>query len=98
MPDYTVHTGTVDSVTDDLAQATLRVGAIVAHLNDQIEPLKSQWLGENPQTYQAVQNAWNAKVEDMRTVLTKAQQALVEIRANYSGTDAKLSFQWSEIR
>lgn len=98
MVDYTVHTGTIDSVSDDLARATQRVGEIVAHLNDQIAPLKSQWLGENPQTYQKVQDAWNAKVDDMRTVLTRAQQSLVEIRQNYSGTDAKLSFQWSEIR
>lgn len=97
MNGFDVSYGHVDDATMRLGQQTEAVARQIEELDLKMQTLLADLEGETKENYEAKVKAWRLNVADMRTLLGKAQNALADIRNNYSGTDRREAMNWAAL-
>ena len=97
MNGFDVSYGHVDDATMRLGQQTEAVARQIEELDAKMQKLLADLEGETKENYEAKVKSWRMNVADMRTLLGKAQNALNDIRNNYSGTDRREAMNWASL-
>lgn len=97
MDGFDVSYGYVDEATQALRVQTETVARAIENLDAQMQPVKADLEGATADNYDAKVRSWRMNVEDMRTLLGRAEFALNTIRNNYSGTDSREAMEWASL-
>ena len=81
--------GGLDRVADDLRQVVDRIDARMNHLDQELAPLRSQWVGEAQQAYVVAKARWDGAISEMRDLLRLTSHQVAEANAAYRAADAR---------
>ena len=79
----------LDQVADDLMRIVNRIDARMSHLDDELVPLRSQWVGEAQQAYVVAKARWDGAINEMRDLLRLTSQQVTQANADYRAADAR---------
>lgn len=97
MSGFDISYGRVDEATQLLHQQTEAVAKQIEDLDQKMQVVLADTAGETKESYQKKINSWRLNVDDMRSLLQKAEMALDKIRHNYSGTDRRQAMNWDAL-
>jgi early secretory antigenic target protein ESAT-6 len=79
----------LDQVADDLIGVVNRIDARMHHLDEELAPLRSQWVGEAQQAYTVAKARWDGAIHEMRDLLRSTSQQVSQANADYRAADAR---------
>jgi 6 kDa early secretory antigenic target len=79
----------LDLAADDLMAVVNRIDARMSRLDQELGPLRSQWVGEAQQAYTAAKAQWDAALTEMRDLLRVTSQQVAQANADYRAADAR---------
>ncbi len=79
----------LDQVADDLIGVVNRIDARMHHLDEELAPLRSQWVGEAQQAYTVAKARWDGAIHEMRDLLRVTSQQVTQANADYRAADAR---------
>jgi 6 kDa early secretory antigenic target len=82
------HAG-LDRAADDLMGIVARIDARMQVLEDELGPLRSQWVGEAQQAYTVAKARWDGAIHEMRDLLRLTSQQVTSSNADYRAADAR---------
>ncbi|CAM2963756.1 MULTISPECIES: WXG100 family type VII secretion target [Streptomyces] len=88
----------VDNAVEEMRLATRQISKIIADLNDELQPLKNSWEGDDRRVYDRKQAAWNNAVHNMGQWLEDNAKTLDHIRELYTKNEQKQAQSWQEVR
>jgi WXG100 family type VII secretion target len=88
----------MNNAADDLVSQTKAIAQTISNMEMELAELKKTWIGEDAQTYDKKQQAWDNAVKAMEDMLTGHSQLLDEISGSYKYHENNLSQMWSEVR
>ncbi|WP_433190342.1 WXG100 family type VII secretion target [Actinoallomurus sp. CA-150999] len=86
------------NAADDLVSQTKAIAQTISNMEMELAELKKQWIGDDAQTYNQKQQAWDNAIKSMEQILTSHSQLLDEISGSYKYNENNLSQMWSEVR
>ena len=84
----------METGTEDLRNATLRIDGITDALEDRARASLNFWTGEAREHYQEAKLRWDAAVAKMAQVLGLASSAVDDSNQNYRRTNIKNTQKW----
>ena len=82
------HAG-LDRAAEDLMRIVNRIDARMSHLDAELAPLRSQWVGEAQQAYTAAKARWDGAIDEMRDLLRVTSVQVTQANAEYRAADAR---------
>ena len=82
------HTG-LDRTAEDLRAIVARIDARMHVLADELEPLRSQWVGDAQQAYAAAKARWDGAIHEMRDLLRLTSEQVMVSNAAYRAADVR---------
>jgi 6 kDa early secretory antigenic target len=82
------HAG-LDQAADDLMRIVVRIDARMHLLEDELAPLRSQWVGEAQQAYTVAKARWDGAIHEMQDQLRLTSQQVTLSNAEYRAVDAR---------
>ena len=82
------HAG-LDRAADDLRGIVTRIDARMHLLEQELGPLRSQWVGDAQQAYTVAKARWDGAILEMRDLLTLTSQQVTLSNADYRAADAR---------
>ncbi len=82
------HAG-LDRAAEDLMRIVNRIDARMGHLDAELAPLRSQWVGEAQLAYTAAKARWDAAIDEMRDLLRVTSVQVTQANAEYRAADAR---------
>ena len=86
------------NAADDLVSQTKAIAQTISNMEMELSELKKTWVGDDAQTYDKKQQAWDAAIKSMEDMLTSHSQLLDDISGSYKYNENNLSQMWSEVR
>jgi early secretory antigenic target protein ESAT-6 len=83
-----VHGG-LDRTADELMSIVTRIDARLQRLEQDLEPLRSAWIGDAQQAYAGAKQRWDAAVTEMRDLLQHTAQQVARSNSSYRAADAR---------
>jgi WXG100 family type VII secretion target len=88
----------MNNAADDLVSQTKAIAQTISNMEMELGQLKQTWAGEDRNTYDQKQTAWDNAVQAMESMLSGHSQLLDEISGSYKYNENNLSQMWSEVR
>jgi WXG100 family type VII secretion target len=88
----------MNNAADDLVSQTKAIAQTISNMEMELGELKKTWVGDDAQTYDQKQRAWDAAIKSMEDMLTSHSQLLDDISGSYKYNENNLSQMWSEVR
>ena len=82
------HAG-LDRAGDDLRQVVARIDARLRLLEDELAPLRTQWVGDAQQAYLVAKARWDGAITEMRDLLGLAAEQVSRSNEAYRAADAR---------
>jgi WXG100 family type VII secretion target len=82
------HAG-LDRTADDLTAAVQAIGDRLERLAQELDPLRSSWVGEAQTAYVAAKQRWDGAVLELRDILAQTARQVRESNAAYRVADAR---------
>jgi early secretory antigenic target protein ESAT-6 len=82
------HAG-LDQAADDLMGIVTRIDARMQHLERELNPLRSSWVGDAQQAYTVAKARWDHAINEMRDLLRVTSQQVTQSNAEYRAADAR---------
>ena len=82
------HAG-LDRTADDLRGIVARIEARMQVLADELEPLRSQWVGDAQQAYTVAKTRWDAAIQEMQDLLRLTAEQVARSNAEYRAADLR---------
>ena len=82
------HAG-LDQAADDLMSIVNKIDARMNHLEQELSPLRSSWVGDAQQAYTVAKQRWDGAIHEMRDLLRSTSQQVVRSNAEYRAADAR---------
>jgi WXG100 family type VII secretion target len=79
----------LDQVADDLMNVVNRIDARMNHLDEELVPLRSHWVGEAQRAYTVAKARWDGAINEMRDLLRTTSQQVTQANADYRAADAR---------
>nr|WSX54015.1 WXG100 family type VII secretion target [Streptomyces sp. NBC_00974] len=87
----------VNNAIDDMVLQTKAIATTLSNLEAELGQLRKTWFGEDAQTYEGKQAAWDNAVLAMERMLTSNASLLDTIGGNYKYSEASLSAMWADV-
>ncbi|QBX55188.1 WXG100 family type VII secretion target [Nocardioides seonyuensis] len=84
-----VQHGKLETGAADVIRAARDIEARLNTLEDELNPLKSDWHGGAKLAYDDAKKKWDAAMTDMITLLTQAGQGVDTSNAEYKSADSR---------
>ncbi|MFB9831107.1 WXG100 family type VII secretion target [Actinoallomurus acaciae] len=88
----------MNNAADDLVSQTKAIATTISNMEMELTELKKSWVGDDADTYNKKQQAWDNAIKAMEDMLTQHSQLLDEISGSYKYNENNLSQMWSEVR
>lgn len=82
------HTG-LDRTAEDLRAIVARIDARMHVLADELEPLRSQWVGDAQQAYTVAKTRWDGAIHEMQDLLRLTAEQVAHSNAEYRAADVR---------
>ena len=82
------HTG-LDQAADDLMGVVNKIDARMSHLERELDPLRSDWIGDAQQAYTVAKQRWDGAIHEMKALLHSTSQQVTLSNAEYRAADAR---------
>jgi WXG100 family type VII secretion target len=82
------HAG-LDQAADDLMSIVNRIDARMNHLEQELNPLRSNWIGDAQQAYTVAKARWDGAIHEMKDLLHSTSQQVTQSNAEYRAADAR---------
>jgi 6 kDa early secretory antigenic target len=82
------HAG-LDQAADDLMSIVNRIDARMNHLEQELNPLRSNWIGDAQQAYTVAKARWDGAINEMKDLLHSTSQQVTQSNAEYRAADAR---------
>jgi WXG100 family type VII secretion target len=82
------HAG-LDRTADDLRGIVARIDARMQVLADELEPLRSQWVGDAQHAYTVAKTHWDGAIQEMQDLLRLAAEQVARSNAEYRAADLR---------
>ncbi len=84
-----VNHGGVEQAAADLAQTVQRIDDRLNRLEGELEPLRSQWSGQQQQAYTQAKATWDQAIIDMKDLLQQTSLTVTDANANFRQADLR---------
>jgi WXG100 family type VII secretion target len=88
----------MNNAADDLVAQTKAIAQTISNMEMELGQLTSTWIGDDKDTYDKKQAAWDAAIRSMEDMLTQHSLLLDQITGSYKYNENNLSQMWSEVR
>lgn len=82
------HAG-LDQAADDLMNIVNKIDARMNHLEQELNPLRANWIGDAQQAYTVAKARWDGAIHEMKDLLHSTSQQVTESNAEYRAADAR---------
>ena len=82
------HAG-LDRTADDLRTIVTRIDARMHLLADELEPLRSHWVGDAQQAYTVAKARWDGAIAEMQHLLGVTAEQVAVSNAEYRAADVR---------
>jgi WXG100 family type VII secretion target len=82
------HAG-LDQAADDLMGIVNRIDARMNRLEQELNPLRSNWIGDAQQAYTLAKQRWDGAIHEMKDLLRSTSQQVTQSNAEYRAADAR---------
>lgn len=82
------HAG-LDQAAGDLMSIVNRIDARMNHLEQELNPLRTSWIGDAQQAYTVAKQRWDGAITEMRDLLHSTSQQVTQSNAEYRAADAR---------
>ena len=79
----------LDQLADDLMNVVNRIDARMTRLDEELVPLRSDWVGEAQQAYTVAKARWDGAINQMRDLLRITSHQVTQANAEYRAADAR---------
>jgi 6 kDa early secretory antigenic target len=79
----------LDQAADDLMSIVNRIDSRMQHLEQELNPLRSNWIGDAQLAYTVAKQRWDGAITDMRDLLRSTSQQVTRSNAEYRAADAR---------
>lgn len=83
-----VHAG-LDQAAADLMDVVNRIDARLQRLEQDLEPLRSAWVGGAQEAYAVAKRRWDGAIAEMRDCLQVTSRQVAQSNAEYGAADAR---------
>jgi WXG100 family type VII secretion target len=59
------------------------------HLEQELNPLRSNWIGDAQQAYTVAKQRWDGAIHEMKDLLRSTSQQVTQSNAEYRAADAR---------
>ena len=84
-----VEHGKLDTGSADVIAAAKRIDARLSTLEDELQPLASDWTGAAKEAYREAKETWDKAITDMIILLNQAGQNVDTSNQEYKAADAR---------
>ncbi|WP_164512560.1 WXG100 family type VII secretion target [Nocardioides baekrokdamisoli] len=74
---------------DDLGATVTAMAARLAQLDQELSPLRTEWIGSAQEAYVVARARWNAEIERLSGVLASARLSVMQSAAAYAEADRR---------
>ncbi|MCD4523454.1 MULTISPECIES: WXG100 family type VII secretion target [unclassified Nocardioides] len=89
-----VNHGAVDQAAADMYQKVKDIDDRMNRLESELEPLRSQWIGQAQSQYTVSKAKWDMAIQEMRDLLDKSSQTVYQSNAEYAAADKRGAAQF----
>ena len=82
------HAG-LDQAADDLMGIVNKIDARMQHLEQELNPLRANWVGDAQQAYTVAKARWDGAIHEMKDLLRSTSQQVTQSNAEYRAADAR---------
>jgi WXG100 family type VII secretion target len=82
------HAG-LDQAADDLMSIVNQIDARMNHLEQELDPLRSKWIGDAQQAYTVAKQRWDGAIHEMKDLLHNTSQQVTQSNAEYRAADSR---------
>ena len=82
------HAG-LDQAADDLMSIVNKIDARMNHLEQELDPLRSSWIGDAQQAHTMAKHRWDGAIHEMKDLLHSTSQQVTLSNAEYRAADAR---------
>jgi early secretory antigenic target protein ESAT-6 len=82
------HAG-LDQAADDLMGIVNKIDSRMNDLERELNPLRSQWIGDAKNAYDAAKTKWDGAIHEMRDLLHSTSQQVSQSNSEYKSADAR---------
>lgn len=87
--DLLVSQSALAQTADDLAATVAAMAARLAELDQELAPLRTEWIGSAQEAYQVAKSRWDAEIERLSSVLSSVRLAVMQSAAEYAEADRR---------
>lgn len=87
--DLLVSQSALARTADDLAAAVSALTARLSQLDQELGPLRTDWLGGAQEAYLVAKGRWDAEIERLTAALASARVAVMQSAAAYAEADRR---------
>jgi 6 kDa early secretory antigenic target len=79
----------LDQAAADMYQTVKDIDDRMNRLESELEPLKSKWMGNQPEAYRVAKAKWDWAIREMRDLLDDSQRTVYQSNEEYRAADQR---------
>lgn len=87
--DLLVSQAALAQTADDLGAAVSAMAARLAQLDQELAPLRTEWVGSAQEAYLVAKARWDAEIERLSSALASARLSVMQSAAAYAEADRR---------
>lgn len=84
-----VQHGALDNAAADMYETVKKMDERLNRLETELEPLRSQWSGQQQESYRVAKAAWDWAMQEMRDLLDESHKTVYQSNAEYMAADMR---------
>ena len=84
-----VNHGSLETAAADMLQSVRDIDDRMNRLEQELEPLRSQWTGNAQQSYTVAKARWDTAIEEMSNLLNQSQSTVTNSNTEYMAADRR---------
>lgn len=89
-----VNHAALDLAIDEMIKAVNDIDGRLDRLEGELEPLRSQWVGNAQQSYTIAKAKWDTAIQEMKDLLTETHTSVATSKQEYIQADARGAAQF----
>jgi early secretory antigenic target protein ESAT-6 len=82
------HAG-LDQAADDLMSIVNKIEARMGHLEQELDPLRANWVGDAQRAYTVAKARWDGAIHEMKDLLHSTSRQVTQSNAEYRAADSR---------
>lgn len=84
-----VNHAALNTAAQDMYDTVKKMDERLDRLERELEPLRSQWSGNQQESYRIAKTAWDVSMKEMRDLLDESSRTVYQSNDEYAATDRR---------